>query len=222
MRRLRGLFPSGVLLAWLAASGAAESPPAAPAGPPATPGSRLQGLPGPAGTGLLPDASRGAAKSCGEVGREIERFLGEEVEPARQRLAWQRAADRTGAGPILVPSTVWGLGYVPGGPVVLAVQPPGGWDPGPVGAAVLLGLDYLSEKARANPSGCEAFLEGRGEALRFFWESSRGADDAPAPPDLRDAVERRMSEIRSSATCRGQFRPPAAVPVPFRPPEGLP
>jgi hypothetical protein len=163
----------------------------------------------------------GAAKSCGDLGLELERFLAEEVEPARQRLDWQRAY-RPGAGVILVPTTTAGIGYVPGGPVVLGIAPPGGWDPGPVGAALLLGLTYFSERGRANQSGCEAFLDGRGEALRGLRESRCGGDDEPAPAGLQDAVEQGMTEIRSYMPCRGLFRPLEPPAAPLRPPEGPP
>jgi hypothetical protein len=222
MKRTRGLFRSGVLLFCLLASSAVESRPAAEADPAPKPGQRLKGLPGPSGTGLLETASKGAAKTYGELGWEVDRFLVEELEPARQRVAWQRSAYRSDLSPTLVPSTTWGLGYVPGGPVVLAVQPPGGWDPGPVGAAILLGLTYFTERGEANLRGCQEFLDRRGDTLRAVWESSRGVDDVPAPPELRDSVEDRMSEVRAYAPCRGQFRPAAAPPVPLRPPEGPP
>jgi hypothetical protein len=217
-----GRFRFSVLLSSLVISGAAWSGPVPAVEPEPAPRARLQGLPGPSGTGLLPLTRDGAARTCGDLGRAVDRFLAEEVEPARQRVAWQHAAYRTESGPILVPSTAWGLGYVPGGPVVLAVQAPGGWDPGPLGAALLLGLTYFSEKGQAGLRSCQTFLDGRDEALRNFWESRRDRDDEPLPPELRDAVEQKMTEIRSYPPCRGQFRPPAQPAVPLRPPEGPP
>lgn len=191
--------------------------------PPARP-TPLVGLPGPAGAGLGPAAPEPLSRRTnGEVGREIGRFLAEEVAPVRQRITWEGAA-RGASPPIRPPDGQFDAGYVPGTNVLFLPPVPWGSDLGPVGAAIYLGLSVglsaLTEKEWTAVRRCGELLDGRSAALSAWWETCRGPDGERAPADVDAEAKRRMTEIRSLPECRGQFRSPA--PPPLRIPGPLP
>jgi hypothetical protein len=180
------------------------------------------GLPGPGLKGLVPAGGPTLARTHRELGIEIERVLGEEVEPALDRIAWKEAARGPGVSTVLLPNPGAYLGFVVGGPVVVSLPLPGGWDSGPAGIPRYAGVAFSSEPGRRDLRACGSFLATRGDALRTFWAARRGADGDAAEPDLLAAVARRESEIRSFAPCRGIF--PVAGPLDrsVRPTEGPP
>ncbi len=214
-------FRPVILLSCVLASGAMGSGPSAGSDPVGPARSRLTGLPGPGGTGLLPIEVSGPARTHGELDLEIERFLVEEVDRNHARIAWNQTAFRSDAVPLRIPLSPASGAIVVGGPVV-SVQPPAGWDSSPLGMALALGLFHISEAGQRDLRACQTFLETRGDALRTFWASNRREAEEPARPELLAAVEKRKSEIRSYPLCRGLVSPEASRDSALRIPEGLP
>ena len=178
----------------------------------------LEGLPGPAGTGLLPPESGKSGRTYRDLDLQVETFLLEVVDRTRYRFVWKEAGPGI-SGNMLLPSSpgYWALASGGAG-IGFAVQPPGGWDPGPIAAAVFLGLSYWSEATPRRIRSCRTFLDVQAEALRSFWDSRRGPPEEAAPPDLVAAVEERLLEVRAYGPCRGLL-PPARLAETVRPGE---
>jgi len=192
--------------------GSGPPPVAAPEGPPRQ---RLTGLPGPGGAGLLPIEDPRPARTHADLDLAVEIFLFEVIDRTRERIAWKEIGFRSDMAPILMPSSAaYGALVMGGGSSGVVIQPPANWDPGPAGAALVLGVAYLTEGGQRTLRACRTFLEARGDALRTFWASCRGADGEPVSPDLLAAVEQRKAEIRSYPPCRGLLPPMASEDAP--------